>query len=107
MATFNFKPQHYTQYLKEGQYNGTIEKIDFYEDKGYFAVDIRTNNAIFNTSFAVSNTVFNDFASDYVNEDGNFVDDELIGQKVVFAVKDGAKDANMNLRSRIVMIKAI
>lgn len=107
MATFNFKPQHYTQYLKEGQYNGTIEKIDFYEDKGYFAVDIRTDKAIFNTSFAVSNTVFNDFASDYVNEDGNFVDDELIGQKVVFAVKDGAKDANMNLRSRIVMIKAI
>ena len=107
MAIHNFKPKKYTNLLEEGSYRGKIEKIDFYEEKGYFAVDIRTDKAIFNTSFAVSNTVFNDFASDYVNEDGNFVDDELIGQKVVFAVKDGAKDANMNLRSRIVMIKAI
>ena len=107
MATHNFKPIRVKNYLEKGKYTGTIKKIQFFEEKGYFAVDIRTDKAIFNTSFAVSNTVFNDFASDYVNEDGNFVDDELIGQKVVFAVKDGAKDANMNLRSRIVMIKAI
>lgn len=107
MAIHNFKPKKYTNFLEEGSYNGKIEKIDFYEEKGYFAVDIRTENVIFNTSFSTTNTIFNDFASDYVDEDGNFVDDDLIGQQVVFAVKDGAKDANMNLRSRIVMIKAI
>ena len=107
MAIYNFKPKKYTNFLVEGKYTGKINKIDFYEEKGYFAVDISTENAIFNTSFAVSNTVFNDFASDYVDEDGNFVDDELIGQKVVFVVKDGAKDANMNLRSRVVLMKAI
>ena len=107
MAIHNFIPMRYTNYLKEGQYTGTIEKIDFYEEKGYFAVDIRTENVIFNTSFSTTNTIFNDFASDFVNEEGNFVDDDLIGQRVVFIVKDGAKDANMNLRSRIVMIKAI
>ena len=103
MAIHNFKPKKYTNFLEEGKYTGTIEKIEFYEEKGYFAVDIRTENAIFNTSFAVSNTVFNEFASDYVDEEGNFTDDELIGQKVVFAVKDGAKKPF--LRSRVVLIK--
>lgn len=105
MAIHNFKPKKYTNFLEEGKYTGKIDKIDFYEEKGYFAVDIRTDKAIFNTSFAVSNTVFNDFASDFVNEEGNFVDDDLIGQKVVFIVKDGAQTPE--LRSRVIMIKTI
>ena len=105
MATFNFKPQKYTNYLKEGRYTGSVEKIDFYEEKGYFAVDIRTDNAIFNTSFSTINPIFNDFAFGFVDEEGNFVDDDLIGQKVVFIVKDGAQTPE--LRSRVVMIKAI
>ena len=107
MAIHNFIPMRYTNYLKEGQYTGTIEKIDFYEEKGYFAVDIRTEEAIFNTSFSTINPIFNELAFNYKNEEGKFDDEELIGQRVVFIVKDGAKDANMNLRSRIVMIKAI
>ena len=41
----------------------------------------------------------------FVDEEGNFVDDDLIGQKVVFIVKDGAQTPE--LRSRVVMIKAI
>lgn len=105
MAIFNFRPKKYTNYLEEGKYTGTIEKIAFYEDKGYFAVDIRTENAIFNTSFSTINPIFNEFTFDYKNEEGNFVDDDLIGQKVVFVVKDGAQKPN--LRSRVVMIKAI
>ena len=107
MATFNFKPVRVTNYLQRGKYTGTIEKIQFFEEKGYFAFDIRTENTIFNTSFAVTNNVLNTFVADYVDEDGNFVDDNLIAQRVVFAVEDGAEDANGNLRSRIVMIKAI
>lgn len=105
MAMYNFKPKKYTNFLEEGKYTGKIDKIDFYEEKGYFAVDIRTENVIFNTSFSTTNTIFNDFASDYVDEDDNFVDDDLIGQKVVFIVKDGAQTPE--LRSRVVMIKAI
>ena len=107
MAIHNFIPMRYTNYLEEGKYIGTIEKIDFYEDKGYFAVDIRTEEAIFNTSFSTINPIFNELAFNYKNEEGKFDDEELIGQRVVFIVKDGAKDANMNLRSRIVMVKAI
>lgn len=105
MAIHNFKPKKYTNFLEEGKYTGKIDKIDFYEEKGYFAVDIRTENVIFNTSFSTTNTIFNDFASDFVNEEGNFVDDDLIGQKVVFIVKDGAQTPE--LRSRVIMIKTI
>ncbi len=105
MAMYNFKPKKYTNFLEEGKYTGKIDKIEFYEEKGYFTVDIRTGNVIFNTSFSTTNTIFNDFASDFVNEEGNFVDDDLIGQKVVFIVKDGAQTPE--LRSRVVMIKAI
>lgn len=105
MAMYNFKPKKYTNFLEEGKYTGKIDKIDLYEEKGYFTVDIRTENVIFNTSFSTTNTIFNDFASNYVDEEGNFIDDNLIGQKVVFVVKDGAQTPE--LRSRIVMIKAI
>ena len=41
----------------------------------------------------------------YTDDDGNFDDEELIGQRVAFEVKDGAKKPE--LRSRVVMIKAI
>lgn len=105
MAIYNFRPQHYTNYLEEGKYTGTIEKIDFYEEKGYFAVDIRTEEAIFNTSFSTINPIFNELAFNYKNEEGKFDDEELIGQRVAFEVKDGAKKTE--LRSRVVMIKAI
>lgn len=107
MAIYNFRPQHYTNYLEEGKYTGTIEKIDFYEERGYFAVDIRTDTAIFNTTFSTINPIFNEFAFNHTDDDGNFDDDGLIRQKVVFAVKDGARDNNMNLRSRVVMIKTL
>ena len=33
MAIHNFIPMRYTNYLEEGKYIGTIEKIDFYEEK--------------------------------------------------------------------------
>lgn len=105
MAVYNFRPQKVTNYLQEGKYTGTIEKIDFYEEKGYFAVDIRTNEAIFNTSFSTINPIFNELAFNYRNDEGMFDDEELIGQKVVFVVKDGAQKPD--LRSRVVMIKAI
>lgn len=105
MAVYNFKPQKTTNYLEEGKYTGTVECIRFFEDKGYFSFDIRTNNVVFNTSFAVNNLVFNSFAAEFVDENGDFLDDELIGSRVVFAVKDGAHEPQ--LRSRVVMIKAI
>ncbi len=105
MAIHNFKPQHYTNYLEEGEYTGKIIKIDYYEERGYFAVDIRTENAIFNTSFSTINPIFNELAFGYRDDDGNFDDEELIGQRVAFEVKDGAKKPE--LRSRVVMIKAI
>lgn len=107
MAIYNFKPKKYTNFLDEGKYTGTIEKIEFYEEKGYFAVDIRTDTAIFNTTFSTINPIFNEFAFNYKNEEGKFDDEELIGQRIVFIVKDGAKDANMKLRSRVVLMKAI
>lgn len=107
MATHNFKPIRVKSYLEKGKYTGTIKKIQFFEEKGYFTFDIRTENTIFNTSFAINNSIFNDFVADYVNDEGNFVDDQLIGQRVVFAVADGKMDDNENLRSRVIMIKAI
>jgi hypothetical protein len=105
MAIHNFKPKKYTNFLEEGKYTGTIEKIEFYEEKGYFAVDIRTENAIFNTTFSTINPIFNELALGYTDDDENFDDEELIGQRVAFEVKDGAKKPE--LRSRVVMIKTI
>ncbi len=108
MATFNFKPViKVTNYLDKGKYTGTIEKIQFFEDKGYFTFDIITDSVTFNTAFAINNNVFLKFVAEHVDDEGNFVDDQLIGQKVVFAVEDGKTDVNANLRSRVVMIKAI
>ena len=107
MAVYNFKPTRQTKYLQEGEYTATIEKIQFSEHKGYFAFDFRGENFIFNTVFTTKNTVLNNFISDYVDDDGNFVDDQLIGRQVVFTVEDGAIDAEGNIRSRISVIKAI
>ena len=101
MATFNFKPIHKTGHLTEGKYTGSIKEIQFCEEKGYFVFNILTDsNITFNTIFAATNTLFNKFVASYV-------DDELIGQRVVFAVEDGAEDAKGNIRSRVVMLKAI
>ena len=108
MSTFNFKPVHITGYLTEGKYTGAIKNIQFFEDKGYFVFNILTDsNITFNTTFAAKNKVFNEFVTSYVDTEGNFVDDDLIDQRVVFAVADGSEDTNGNIRSRIVMIKSI
>ena len=108
MATFNFKPIHVTNYLEQGKYTGTIKNVQLFDSKSYFAFDIQVeSNVIFNTAFSVTNNVFNKFVVNYVDGEGNFVDDQLIGQRVVFAVEDGALDSNGNLRSRVVLIKAI
>ena len=108
MATFNFKPVHKTTHLTEGEYTGAIKEIQFCEEKGYFVFNILTDsNITFNTTFAATNTIFNKFVASYVDDEGNFVDDNLIGQRIVFRAEDGAEDAKGNIRSRIVMIKAI
>ena len=72
MATFNFKPViKVTNYLDKGKYTGTIEKIQFFEDKGYFTFDIITDSVTFNTAFAINNNVFLKFVAEYVDDEGN------------------------------------
>ena len=89
----NFKPKKILAHLPEGEYEGSINKIVYYEDKGYFAVNILVDDKIFNTAFSVNSVVFNNFASEFVDSKEGMLDEtQLIDTVIRFTVKDKYSD---------------
>lgn len=105
MAVYQFTPRRTVTHLDEGEYTGVVKNISFYQDKGYFVFDIQVDGTIFNTSFAISNIVFNNFAAEFVDENGCFDDQNLLDRQLTFTVKDVVNGSDV--KSRIVQMKAV
>lgn len=97
----NFKPKKILAHLPEGEYEGSINKIDYYEDKGYFAVNILVDDKIFNTAFSVNSVVFNNFATEFVDSKGMLDETQLIDTIIRFTVKDKYSDDSKSVVTKI------
>ncbi len=85
---FNFRPKKFLNYLPQGTYQGFIDKLEYYEEKGYFAMNILVDNQIFNTAFSVNSIIFNNYASNFVDENGCLDETQIIDTEVKFTVVD-------------------
>lgn len=103
MSKFSFKPQRIVSHLQEGEYTGILTEVSYSEEKGNFWFKINVDGVTFNSSLSQNNIVFNNFAINFVDNDGCFDTDNLIGQTVMFKVKDSA--FNGIIYSRITEIK--
>lgn len=102
----NFKPQKRVSYLPPGEYTASVSAIQYFEEKGYFALDFQVDDqTTFNTAFAVNNIVFNGFASDFVDENGFLDDTQMLDTFVEFTVKD--KKTADETKSRVISLKTV
>ena len=86
--SINFKPMKIVHHLSEGEHKGVLSTITYFEEKSYFVLDISMKNCTFNTVFQARDKVFNNFACDFVDADGNFEPESIEGKEVDFTVID-------------------
>lgn len=103
MAKFNFKPQHIVSRLEEGEHTGILKEIYYLEEKGSFWFKINVDGVILNTSLSQNSIVFNNFAINFVDDNGCFDTDDLINKMIKFNVKDSK--LNNTIFSKITEIK--
>lgn len=87
----NFKPQKVFDTLETGNYKGVIQSISFSNDTKncWFKISVDgIENALFNTMFTTIDIVFNNFAANYVDEEGFFCTDKIIAKKIEFKVNE-------------------
>lgn len=84
-----FKPTLMYSTLDNGNYSGTITKINCSSDMRNFWVSIKVDgkeNGVFNTMFTAIDSVFNNFACQFVDDEGYFLPEKAINQNVDFTV---------------------
>ncbi len=102
----NFKPQKRVSFLPAGEYTAAVSAIQYFEEKGYFALDFQLDDqTTFNTAFAANNIVFNKFASDFVDENGFLDETQMINTVVEFTVKD--KKTADETKSKVIALKTV
>ena len=102
---FSFKPQSFINHLPEGTHEGIIQEISYIENAQMFWFKILVDQSIFTCSFSIQSPLFNNFALQYVDENGNFSTENLIGTNVQFVVKDLGEPEQV--RSKVTALKAI
>ena len=86
---FNFTPIRITNHLEKGCYEGSISRVDFNENKGYFIIEIVVDrNTVFSTAFSTKNMIFNNFACYFLTEEGMLDENEMMHSCVRFSVVD-------------------
>lgn len=102
----NFKPQKRVSYLPPGEYTGTVSAIQYFEEKGYFALDfLLDDQTIYNSCFAINNAAFNQFCSDFTDNNGFLDETQMIDTFVEFTVKD--KKTADETKSRVISLKTV
>ena len=102
---FAFKPQAFVDHLPKGSHEGTIQEVNYIENIQSFWFKILVDGVVFTYNFSIQSPLFNNFALHYVDENGNFSTEHLIGTNVQFTVKDFGKQEQV--RSKITELKAI
>lgn len=85
-----FKPTLMYSTLENGEYTGTVTKIHSSSDMRNFWLSIKVegkDNGVFNTMFTAIDSVFNNFACQFVDDEGYFDSEKAIGKEIVFIVE--------------------
>ena len=100
---FNFTPIRITNHLEKGCYEGSISRVDFNENKGYFIIEIVVDrNTVFSTAFSTKNMIFNNLACYFLTEDGMLDENEMLHSVVKFNVVDNVTENS--IKSRVTSI---
>ena len=103
---FNFTPMRITNHLEKGGYEGSISRVDFNENKGYFIIEIIVDrNTVFNTTFSTKNIIFNNFACYFLTEDGMLDENEMLHSVVKFNVVDNVTENS--IKSRVTSLEPV
>lgn len=85
-----FKPTLMYSTLENGSYTGTITKINYSSDLRNFWLNIKVSgkeNGVFNTMFTAIDSVFNNFACQFVNDEGYFLPEQAVEKEIAFSVE--------------------
>lgn len=103
----NFKPQKRVSFLPAGEYTASISSIKYYEEKGYFALDfLLDDQTTFNSAFAIHNAMFNQFASNFTDDNDGYLDEtQMIDSVVKFTVQDNK--TGDKTKSKVTALEAV
>ncbi len=109
MENFSFKPKTITNYVKEGDYIGEIEDINYNESTEEFLIDICLFSLLtesdefgdpkdlkcqmFRAKIHRTNIVFNNFAVGFTDDDGYLDYNQVIGAHIEMSVKTPSKSS--------------
>ena len=102
----NFRPKKFLNYLPQGTYQGFIDKLVYYEEKGYIAMNILLpDNQVFAIAFANDNIIINNYLFSFANENGCLDETQIIDTEVKFSVIDNKKSGE--LKSRVTALEPV
>lgn len=91
----NFKPTKMYDSLNNGTYTGIIKEIAFKNEKSCtFKIKIEGKDGMFVYDFKTDDIAFNNFASDFVNEEGYFSPEKLIEKNIQFEIVERSYNDN-------------
>lgn len=88
-------------HLEEGDYTGIVQRIQDCSDRGYLIFYIQVDRFLLNICVSTSSKLLWDFATPFINENGEFDDSAVIGKNVEFSVKDKSTDKTRSVFSNI------
>lgn len=102
----NFKPKKMYDSLNNGSYTGIIKEIALNNERYFtFKIEIEGKDGLFIHMFPTNDIVFNNFASDFVNEEGYFSPEKLIEKNIQFEIVE--RTYNDNKYYKITSIKVV
>lgn len=110
MTDYCYKPKKITDYVKEGDYLGEIEDINYDENSEEFLIDIALFNILteddefgqpkdlkgqmFRAKFNRTDIVFNNFAVNLTDDDGYLDYSKIVGADIEMSVKTPSESSS-------------
>lgn len=96
--------QQIVENIEEGSYSGWIKSCSVSQNGEYiwFKIKLDNTNFILNTSLPIAGKVFNDFAVNFVDENGNLDTKDFLNVNIDFSVVD--RKINEKVYSKIIKI---
>ena len=102
----NFEPRQFTNHLPQGTYQGYVEQLQYFEDKGYFTMNILIGDQIFNTALSDKSIIMHKYLFNFVNAEQRKIDEtQIIDTQVKFSVVDNKKSGE--LKSRVTALEPV
>lgn len=98
---------NYVNHMPEGDYRGHISAVSVSNDNRYlwFKVAIENETAILNISLPISSFLFNNFAKNFVEADGEVETDNFLNVLIDFNIED--KDVYGQTYSRFTRLEPV